>query len=104
MADYLLFENATGYALFDVVEAEDIGANLEKVQESVLELNRFGKMVKLKAFVPFKSAEEALANINDVTEGAPPSAPPAAATRRCAAAPAALMRRAWRGRWSELWS
>ena len=90
MADYLLFENATGYALFDVVEAEDIGANLEKVQESVLELNRFGKMVKLKAFVPFKSAEEALANINDVTEGAPPSAPPAAATRRCAAAPAAL--------------
>ena len=104
MADYLLFENATGYALFDVVEAEDIGANLEKVQESVLELNRFGKMVKLKAFVPFKSAEEALANINDVTEGVPPSAPAPPATRRCAAAPAALMRRAWRGRWSELWS
>ena len=90
MADYLLFENATGYALFDVVEAEDIGANLEKVQESVLELNRFGKMVKLKAFVPFKSAEEALANINDVTEGAPPPAPPPPSLQR-AAAPAALM-------------
>lgn len=87
MADYLLFENATGYALFDVVEAEDIGANLEKVQESVLELNRFGKMVKLKAFVPFKSAEEALANINDVTEGAPPSAPPSPPPPRLAAAP-----------------
>ena len=87
MADYLLFENATGYALFDVVEAEDIGANLEKVQESVLELNRFGKMVKLKAFVPFKSAEEALANINDVTEGAPPPAPPP----RLAAAPPRLL-------------
>ena len=88
MADYLLFENATGYALFDVVEAEDIGANLEKVQESVLELNRFGKMVKLKAFVPFKSAEEALANINDVTEGAPPPRPPRcdAPLRRRAAA------------------
>ena len=26
-------------------------------------------MVKLKAFVPFKSAEEALANINDISEG-----------------------------------
>ena len=89
MADYLLFENATGYALFDVVEAEDIGANLEKVQESVLELNRFGKMVKLKAFVPFKSAEEALANINDVTEGASPPAPPP--LRRAATPPRPLL-------------
>ena len=67
--NYILFEDATGYALFDVVEAEDIG--LEAVQESVTELKRFGKMVKLKAFVPFTSAEEALANINDVTEGEP---------------------------------
>lgn len=70
MCDYVLFENATGYALFEVIEAEDIGTNLEKVQDSILELSRFGKMVKLKAFVPFKSAEEALANINDISEGA----------------------------------
>jgi nucleolar protein 56 len=70
MVNYLLFEDATGYALFDVVEAEDIGSALEKVQQSVTELKRFGKMVKVKAFVPFKSAEEALSNINDITEGA----------------------------------
>jgi nucleolar protein 56 len=68
-ANYLLYETATGHALFDVVEAEDIGSNLDKVQESILDLKRFGKMVKLKAFVPFKSAEEALTNINDVSEG-----------------------------------
>ena len=82
MCDYVLFENATGYALFEVIEAEDIGTNLEKVQESVLELTRFGKMVKLKAFVPFKSAEEALANINYITEGASSHALPAAASLR----------------------
>jgi len=68
-ADHILYETATGYALFDVVEAEDIAANLEKVQDSILDLKRFGKMVKLKAFLPFTSAEEALANINDVSEG-----------------------------------
>jgi len=66
---FLLFEDATGFALFEVVEAEDIGSALEKVQDSVLELKRFGKMVKLKGFVPFTSAEEALGNINDITEG-----------------------------------
>ena len=90
MCDYVLFENATGYALFEVIEAEDIGTNLEKVQESVLELTRFGKMVKLKAFVPFKSAEEALANINDITEGASSHTLPAAVA---AAAAAASLRR-----------
>ena len=36
MCDYLLFENATGYALFEVIEAEDIGTNLEKVSGSAL--------------------------------------------------------------------
>ena len=34
MCDYLLFENATGYALFEIIEAEDIGTNLEKVSGS----------------------------------------------------------------------
>ena len=93
MADYLLFENATGYALFEVIEAEDIGSDLEKVQDSILELTRFGKMVKLKAFVPFKSAEEALANINDISEGACAVPEPARRIRRaCAAAAAATER------------
>lgn len=86
MCDYLLFENATGYALFEVIEAEDIGTNLEKVQDSVLDLTRFGKMVKLKAFVPFKSAEEALANINDISEGACGICHDDALSRSCAAA------------------
>ncbi len=31
--------------------------------------NRFSKVIKLKAFLPFKSAEEALEAINDISEG-----------------------------------
>jgi len=66
---YLLFENSTGYALFEQVEVDEIAMQLEAVQDSVLELGKFGKLVKLKAFVAFASAEEALGNINDISEG-----------------------------------
>eukprot|EP00056_Hartaetosiga_gracilis_P020583 m.20419 g.20419 ORF g.20419 m.20419 type:complete len:511 (+) comp8573_c0_seq3:33-1565(+) len=65
----VLFETAVGYALFDIVEAEEIGQNVQTVQESILDLARFGKVVKLKAFQPFRTAEEALENINDISEG-----------------------------------
>lgn len=33
------------------------------------DLSKFGKVIKLKSFVPFKSAAHALENINDITEG-----------------------------------
>lgn len=69
MAYYLLFEDATGYALFEIVEAEGIGGDAPGAQTSVLDPKQFSKMVKMKAFVPFASAEEALGNINDLTEG-----------------------------------
>jgi len=67
---FLLFECASGYALFERLESEEIGQELADVQKSVTDLQRFGKVVKLKSFVPFKSAAHALENINDVTEGA----------------------------------
>jgi len=35
----------------------------------VQDLSKFGRIIKLKGFVPFKSAAHALENINDVTEG-----------------------------------
>lgn len=38
-------------------------------QASIGELSRFSKLVKLRAFQPFTSAENALQNINDVSEG-----------------------------------
>lgn len=65
----MLFESASGYAIFEVVENEEIGGLLAEVQASVADVSSFGRIVKLKAFQPFTSAENALENINNVSEG-----------------------------------
>eukprot|EP00037_Helgoeca_nana_P006609 m.60790 g.60790 ORF g.60790 m.60790 type:complete len:499 (-) comp17484_c0_seq1:232-1728(-) len=66
---YLLHEAALGYALFEGEEFEDIGANMDTVQAAVQDLAKFGKICKLHAFIPFSSAQDALDNINAVSEG-----------------------------------
>lgn len=66
---YVLFEHASGYAIFKVIAKEEIGALLPEVQESVQDLERFGKVIKLVAFSPFKSAVNALENLNSISEG-----------------------------------
>jgi hypothetical protein len=65
----VLFESASGYTLFEVVESEEIAKLKAEVQASVTDLARFSKLVKLTAFQPYTSAENALQNINDVSEG-----------------------------------
>lgn len=65
----MLFETASGYALFERLQSEEIGSKLEQVQNNVLDLAKFGQIVKLKSFSPFKSAADALENANDVSEG-----------------------------------
>jgi hypothetical protein len=67
MATFILFECAAGYALFELVGFDKVGA--KEVQSSVTDLGRFSKYVKLTAFQPFESAEDALANINSISEG-----------------------------------
>ncbi|CAK4675299.1 hypothetical protein LEN26_005094 [Aphanomyces euteiches] len=69
MTSFVLFESASGYALFEVVESEQIGVLLDQVQKGVQDLAKFGAAVKLKAFSPFASAESALENINSISEG-----------------------------------
>jgi len=69
MVLYSLFEHAAGYAIFKVNATEEIGALLPEVQESVTDLERFGRLVKLVAFSPFKNAANALENINSISEG-----------------------------------
>lgn len=69
MVLYALFEHAAGYAVFKVNSTEDIGALLPEVQEAVTDLERFGRIVKLVAFSPFKTAANALENINSISEG-----------------------------------
>ncbi|GAA5842269.1 hypothetical protein JCM11251_006764 [Rhodosporidiobolus azoricus] len=69
MATHLLFESATGLALFTSEFAEEIGKSVKSVQDSIDEVSKFGKMVKLVSFVPFQDAAHALEVANDVSEG-----------------------------------
>ncbi|XP_066351009.1 nucleolar protein 56-like [Miscanthus floridulus] len=69
MALYLLFESASGYGLFHAYGIDEIGQSVEAVRSSVLDLDRFGKAVKLTAFNPFSSAVDALNQCNAISEG-----------------------------------
>ncbi|KAJ1661475.1 Nucleolar protein 56 [Coemansia sp. RSA 25] len=66
---HVLYESASGYGLFEVQQAEKVGAKLAEVQATISDLAKFGKFVKAKSFAPFKNAADALENINDVSEG-----------------------------------
>ena len=66
---FLLYESATGYALFEVNESEEIAAKDKEAQKTITDLSLFSKICKLKAYLPFKTAEDALENINSVSEG-----------------------------------
>ena len=57
---YLLYKSASGHALFETTRLDEIGQNSEAIRESVTDLIRFGKVVKLLAFSPFTSATDAL--------------------------------------------
>ena len=65
---YILYESASGYCLFSKEEFDEAGGQLHKIQKSIGELDRFAKMVKLAAYQPFTTAEEALENIMAVKD------------------------------------
>uniref|UniRef100_A0A0E0D0L3 Nucleolar protein 56 n=1 Tax=Oryza meridionalis TaxID=40149 RepID=A0A0E0D0L3_9ORYZ len=69
MALYLLFESASGYGLFHAYGIDEIGQSMDAVRASVVDLDRFGKAVKLAAFTPFSSAVDALNQCNAISEG-----------------------------------
>lgn len=69
MITHVLFESASGYAIFEAKLAENIALRTPAMQDSIRDLGKFGKMVNLASFTPFKSAAQALENINDVSEG-----------------------------------
>ncbi len=70
MATHILYESSSGYALFAIKQHEDIGSKTKAVQDALGDISKFGKMVSLVTFSPFKSAAHALENANDVSEGA----------------------------------
>lgn len=54
--DYLLHESSVGYAIFSVkLQADTVGARLKEVQDAHQDLARFGKMVQLVSFAPFRA-------------------------------------------------
>eukprot|EP00568_Trieres_chinensis_P005915 CAMPEP_0183299210 /NCGR_PEP_ID=MMETSP0160_2-20130417/6007_1 /TAXON_ID=2839 ORGANISM="Odontella Sinensis, Strain Grunow 1884" /NCGR_SAMPLE_ID=MMETSP0160_2 /ASSEMBLY_ACC=CAM_ASM_000250 /LENGTH=581 /DNA_ID=CAMNT_0025461409 /DNA_START=96 /DNA_END=1841 /DNA_ORIENTATION=+ len=67
---FVLHETAAGFALFEVVQFEEIAALTDKANDAVSDFGRFGRSVKLTAFRPFESAVEALENCNAVSEHA----------------------------------
>ena len=68
--DYLLFEEATGYAIFKVqMQADEIASRSHEVQAAASDLGKFSKMIELVSFAPFKGAAQALENANDISEG-----------------------------------
>lgn len=66
---HILYEHASGYALFRVREFEEVSMLETEVQQSATDLSRFNSIVKLVAFAPFKSGTNALDNINSISEG-----------------------------------
>ena len=66
---YILFEHATGYALFRAKEFEEIAMLEPAVEESVTNLAKFQAIVSLVSFSPFKTGTNALDNMNSISEG-----------------------------------
>ena len=64
----VLFESSAGYGLFSVLENNEVAALLDEVQRGITDLNKFQRVVKLIAFHPFDSAENALENINAISD------------------------------------
>ena len=70
MVSHALFESSSGYAIFKVELSDALSANSQAAQGSINDLAKFGKMVSLMSFSPFKNAAHALENANDISEGA----------------------------------
>jgi nucleolar protein 56 len=52
--NYLLFESAVGFSLFEIVhQADTVGLELPEVKEALKSLDKFGKMVQLRSFNPW---------------------------------------------------
>ncbi|XP_032683737.1 nucleolar protein 56-like [Odontomachus brunneus] len=66
---FILFEHASGYAVFRVKEFEEIGMLLPQVETAITDLSRFQSIVSLIGFSAFKTAVVALENINYISEG-----------------------------------
>ena len=66
---FLLLESSIGYVLVERKKGDEVAAKSPEFQAAVADFAKFAQLVSLKGFVPFRTAEEALENINHVSEG-----------------------------------
>jgi len=66
---YVLFEHASGYALFSVKEFDEVATFLPQVENSVTDVSKFQSIVKLEAFQAFRSGQNSLENCNAIAAG-----------------------------------
>ncbi|KAH9080285.1 Nop-domain-containing protein [Lactarius deliciosus] len=70
MATHILFETASGYAIFEVKLRDELASMTGAVQTSIQDLGKFKKMVSLLSFSPFKNClPTRWKTANDVSEG-----------------------------------
>ena len=65
----MLFEHASGYALFSVKEFDEVATFLPQVENSVSDISKFHSIVKLVAFQAFRSGQNSLENCNAIAAG-----------------------------------
>ncbi|XP_035231565.1 nucleolar protein 56-like isoform X2 [Stegodyphus dumicola] len=66
---YVLFEHASGYALFRTREFEEVAVFLPQVQNSILDVSKFRGVVYFMAFQSFRSGSQALENAKSLMNG-----------------------------------
>lgn len=54
--------------MFEVTGVDELGQSADAVQQSTVDLARFGKVVKLQSFAPFTNAAHALDEMNAISE------------------------------------
>ena len=69
MSQFLLFEGGIGYALFKRQNLDEIEINENNVQDSIVDLARFSRLVRLEGFRKWRSHEEWLENVNCISLG-----------------------------------
>ena len=68
---HVLFESASGYAVFEVKLQDALTSASQEWQDSITDFAKFSRIATLLSFSPFKSAAHALENANDISEGWP---------------------------------
>lgn len=66
---FVLYEHATGYAVFKVKQFEEVGMFLPQIEAAINDFCRFQSLLKLVSFSQFKSSVSALENMNAISEG-----------------------------------